>query len=106
VVTESTGLGFAAVARVTQKSWTACAVLDNLDFGLEAGGELELTCTICHEISSSHQPVVIDHVAEDAKFCAHHTPRLYNFESYISVPIFLADGSFFGTICALDPKPA
>ncbi|MBD8189324.1 MULTISPECIES: GAF domain-containing sensor histidine kinase [Pseudomonas syringae group] len=106
VVTESTGLGFAAVARVTQTSWTACAVLDNLDFGLEAGGELELTSTICHEISSSHQPVVIDHVAEDAKFCAHHTPRLYNFESYISVPIFLADGSFFGTICALDPKPA
>lgn len=106
VITESTGLGFAAVARVTEDSWTACAVLDNLGFGLKPGGELELTSTICHEIRSSHQPVVIDHVAEDELFCAHHTPRRYNFQSYISIPIFLTDGSFFGTICALDPKPA
>ncbi|AQL38952.1 GAF domain-containing sensor histidine kinase [Pseudomonas syringae] len=106
VITESTGLGFAAVARVTEDSWTACAVLDNLGFGLKPGGELELTSTICHEIRSSHKPVVIDHVAEDELFCAHHTPRRYNFQSYISIPIFLTDGSFFGTICALDPKPA
>ncbi|KPW15522.1 Sensor histidine kinase [Pseudomonas cannabina pv. alisalensis] len=106
VITESTGLGFAAIARVTESSWTACAVRDNLNFGLEPGGELELTSTICHEIRSSHQPVVIDHVAQDALFCEHHTPRLYNFQSYISVPVFLTDGSFFGTICALDPKPA
>ncbi|KTB86243.1 ATP-binding protein [Pseudomonas syringae] len=106
VITESTGLGFAAIARVTESSWTACAVLDNLSFGLKPGGELELTSTICHEIRSSHQPVVIDHVAKDALFCEHHTPRLYNFQSYISVPVFLTNGSFFGTICALDPKPA
>ncbi|GAO95432.1 sensor histidine kinase [Pseudomonas syringae pv. actinidiae] len=106
VITESTGLGFAAVARVTEDSWTACAVLDNLGFGLKPGGELELTSTICHEIRSSHKPVVIDHVAEDELFCAHHTPRRYNFQSYISIPIFLTNGSFFGTICALDPKPA
>lgn len=106
VITESTGLGFAAVARVTEHKWVACAVRDSLDFGLAPGGELELTSTICHEIRSSHQPVVIDHVAEDATFCLHHTPRLYKFQSYISVPIFLSSGAFFGTICALDPKPA
>ncbi len=106
VITESTGLGFAAIARVTESAWTACAVLDNLSFGLKPGGELELTSTICHEIRSSHKSVVIDHVAEDALFCEHHTPRLYNFQSYISVPVFLTNGSFFGTICALDPKPA
>lgn len=106
VIAESTGLGFAAVARVTETTWTACAVLDTLDFGLKPGGELELSSTICHEIRSSHKAVVIDHVAEDPLFCAHDTPRLYSFQSYISVPIFLSDGSFFGTICALDPKPA
>lgn len=106
VVTESTGLGFAAVARVTQTTWTACAVLDKLNFGLQAGGELELSSTICHEISLSHEPVVIDHVSQDTRFCEHHTPRTYNFQSYISVPIFLGDGRFFGTICALDPNPA
>lgn len=94
VITESTGLGFAAVARVTESTWMACAVLDKLDFGLKPGGELELSSTICHEIRSSHKAVVIDHVAEDQLFCEHHTPRLYNFQSYISVPIFLPNGTF------------
>jgi GAF domain-containing protein len=31
---------------------------------------------------------------------------MYGFQSYISVPIRRADGSFFGTLCAIDPKPA
>jgi signal transduction histidine kinase len=108
VISETTGLGFAAVARVTDTSWTACAVLDKLNFGLKPGGELELTTTICHEIQSSHlhEAVIIDHVSEDECYRLHHTPRIYQFESYIAVPVFLSDGSFFGTICALDPKPA
>jgi signal transduction histidine kinase len=108
VISETTGMGFAAVARVTDSSWTACAVLDKLGFGLQPGGELELTTTICHEIQTSHlhEPVIIDHVSEDDHYRLHHTPRLYKFQSYIAVPVFLSDGSFFGTICALDPKPA
>jgi GAF domain-containing protein len=31
---------------------------------------------------------------------------MYGFQSYISVPIVLANGSFFGTLCAIDPHPA
>lgn len=108
VISETTGMGFAAVARVTDSSWTACAVLDKLNFGLQPGGELELTSTICHEIQSSHlhEAVIIDCVNDDEKYRTHHTPRIYKFQSYISVPVFLSDGSFFGTICALDPEPA
>lgn len=106
VICESTGLRFAAVARVTENSWTACAVLDTLGFGLKVGGELDLTSTLCHEIRGSHQTIVIDKASEDELYCNHHTPRIYKFESYISVPVFRADGSSFGTICALDPLPA
>jgi signal transduction histidine kinase len=106
VVTQLTGMGFAAVARVTSERWLACAVRDELSFGLAPGGELELRTTICNEIRQSGQIVVIDHVSEDRVFCAHPTPRQYGFESYISVPIFRPGGEFFGTLCALDPKPA
>ncbi len=49
---------------------------------------------------------MIDHVAEDPAFCGHHTPARYGFQSYISMPIVLPDGTFFGTLCAIDPKPA
>lgn len=36
----------------------------------------------------------------------HATPKTYGFQSYISVPIFRKDGEFFGTLCAIDPRPA
>ncbi|MGB3122634.1 MAG: GAF domain-containing sensor histidine kinase [Pseudomonas sp.] len=106
VISDMTGLRFAAVARVTEDTWTACAVLDHLNFGLGVGGELDLTTTICHEIRGSHVSVVIDNASKDPLYHDHHTPRIYQFESYISVPVFHTDGRFFGTICALDPNPA
>ncbi len=69
------------------------------------GGELQVETTICHEIRQSHQGVVIDHVAEDPAYCGHHTPAMYGFQSYISMPILRRDGSMFGTLCAIDPNP-
>jgi signal transduction histidine kinase len=106
VICETTGMRFAAVARVTETSWTACAVLDSLGFGLDVGGELDVTTTLCHEIRASHQTIMIDKASEDDLYCHHHTPQIYQFESYISVPVLRSDGSFFGTICALDPNPS
>jgi signal transduction histidine kinase len=106
VVCRTTGMGFAAVARVTEDRWIACSVLDEIDFGLRPGSELKVETTICHEIRQSRQPVVINSVSEDDAWCKHATPAMYGFQSYISVPIILADGSFFGTLCAIDPRPA
>jgi PAS domain S-box-containing protein len=106
ILVESTGLGFAAVARVTETSWTACAVLDRIGFGLPVGGELEVATTFCSEIRASGTPIVFDKASEDAVYCTHPTPKMYGFESYIAVPIILRSGEVFGTICALDPKPA
>jgi signal transduction histidine kinase len=106
VVCRSTGMGFAAVARVTEQRWVCCAVRDEIEFGLTPGGELEVETTLCHEIRQSREAIIIDNVAEDAAFCRHHTPAKYGFQSYISTPIILADGTFFGTLCAIDPRPA
>jgi signal transduction histidine kinase len=106
VVCRSTGMGFAAVARVTEQRWVCCAMRDEIAFGLTPGGELDVETTICHEIRQSHEAVIIDHVAKDAAYCGHHTPAKYGFQSYISMPIMLADGTMFGTLCAIDPRPA
>jgi signal transduction histidine kinase len=105
VICHTTGMGFAAIARVTEDRWVACAVRDEIAFGLVAGGELEVQTTICHEIRQSGQAVVIDHVSEDPDFRGHHTPAQYGFQSYISQPIF-RNGEFFGTLCSIDPRPA
>jgi signal transduction histidine kinase len=105
IVCRMTGMRFAAVARVTEDRWIACSVRDDISFGLKAGGELKVESTICHEIRQNGKAVVIDHVAEDALYAHHHTPQTYGLQSYISMPIRLADGSFFGTLCAIDPEP-
>jgi signal transduction histidine kinase len=106
MVCHTTGLGFSAVARVTETRWVACAVRDLIGFGLEPGGELEIASTICNEIRDSGELVVIDDAQIDPIYCHHPTPKQYGFRSYISVPINLPDGRFFGTLCAIDPKPA
>lgn len=106
VICKTTGMGFAAVARVTSEQWIACSIHDEINFGLQPGGELVLETTICNEIRQTDAPIIINDVLEDPVFCDHHTPKLYGFRSYISIPIYRKEGGFFGTLCAIDPKPA
>jgi signal transduction histidine kinase len=105
VVGRMTGMGFVAIARVTSSQWVCCAVRDNINFGLPEGGELVVETTICNEIRQHGQTVVIDDVEVDGAFCNHPTPAMYGFRSYISAPIILADGTIWGTLCAIDPHP-
>jgi hypothetical protein len=42
VVCNTTGMGFAAIARVTPERWVCLASRDEIGFGLEPGGELEV----------------------------------------------------------------
>lgn len=106
VVCRITRMRFAAVARVTDARWVTCAVKDDLQFGLVPGAELRLETTICNEIRQHGKPVVIDDVSAHPTFCSHPTPAMYGFRSYISLPITLPNGAFFGTLCAIDREPA
>lgn len=106
IVCDVTGMGFSAVARVTSGTWTACAVQDSLGFGLVAGGQLGIDTTLCRESREARAPVVIDHASVDPLYREHRTPRIYGIESYISVPIILPSGEYFGNLCAIDRRPA
>lgn len=105
VVSEITGLRLALVARVTESSWTACAVLDRMDFGLSVGGQLDVATTLCSEVREARAPIVIEHASVDPDFCGHPTPKMYGFESYVAVPITRPNGVYFGNLCALDSRP-
>ncbi len=106
VLCRTTGMGFAAVARVTEDRWIACQARDQIAFGLGAGGELKVSTTICREVRARCEPVVIEHVAEDAQFREHPTPAMYGFQSYVSMPIVRRNGDLFGTLCAIGARPA
>lgn len=99
-------MGFAAVARVTEDKWITCTTKDHIAFGLQPGDELEVETTLCHEVRQKKESIFIDYVETDPEYFCHSTPLKYGFQSYVSVPIILKDGSFFGTLCAIDPKPA
>jgi GAF domain-containing protein len=104
-VCSATGMGFAAIARVTDQQWIACQILDKIDFGLDPGDELNIRQTICDEIRDSGEAVVFDDASDDIKWSRHPVPVIYGFKSYASFPVYLDDGSFFGTLCAIDPAP-
>lgn len=104
-VRESTGLRYTLIARVLPERWVACAVHDELDFGLGVGGELDVASTLCSVVRDTFEPVVIDEVRTDPLYCDHPTPKMYGFQSYVSVPIFRKNGEYFGNLCGLDPLP-
>ena len=101
-----TGMRFAAVARVTAGSWTACAVKDGINFGLEPGSQLDADTTLCIESRASGLPIVFNQASTDPRYCNHHAPKLYKIESYVSVPIVMQGGYHFGSLFALDPAPS
>ncbi|MDR6177997.1 MULTISPECIES: sensor histidine kinase [unclassified Pseudomonas] len=106
VVCDVSGLGVATVAEVTEQRWIACAVEDRIAFGLQPGAELDLESTLCNHVRSSHDAVIISDVTQNPTYCDHPAPGLYGWKSYLSVPVFRPNGTFFGTLCAFDPQPA
>lgn len=100
------GMGYVVIAHVTESRWVACAVSDEIGFGLGNGGELPIKTTLCNEVRQQRRAIAFDHASADPQWTGHPTPRLYGLESYIAVPIILADGAFFGTLCAIDRRPA
>jgi len=106
VLCETTGMRFAAVARVTENTWTACMVKDDINFGLTPGGQLDVKTTLCLESMKSNTPIVIDRASTNPQYRDHHTIKRYKIESYVSVPIVLTNGRYFGNLCAIDPAPA
>lgn len=104
-ICQATGMGFSAIARVTEERWIACQVEDRIEFGLDPGGELKISETICGEIRDSGTAVVFDDASDDIRWSRHPVPVIYGFKSYCSFPVYLNDGGFWGTLCAIDPEP-
>jgi signal transduction histidine kinase len=105
VLCETTGMRFAVVARVTGSMWTACAVRDDIQLGVKPGGQLAFRTNLAFESEASRTAIVVQHASADPRYGTCADPGVYHVESYISVPIFLPGGRYFGKLYALDPRP-
>jgi signal transduction histidine kinase len=106
VICRISNMGFAAIAEITGERWVACKVRDEAGLGIAVGDELNMNATFCQDVRTSGKGVAIDDTERDAVYCTSPLPAQFGFRSYISIPIVLADGSFFGTLCAIDRNPA
>ena len=95
-----TGAGFAAVARVTEHHWIVCALADGVGRGIAPGSVFECDGTLCHQARQSGETAILDGQNRD-RF---PVPAMASWQSYLSTPILLPDGSSAGTLCAIDPR--
>lgn len=100
-----TGMGYAAVTRISDLHWVACSVRDEIGFGAPVGTELPTEETLCNEIRLTGEPIVVPSAGGDYRHGAHPALGRYGMASYIAMPILLPDGRFFGTLLALDRVP-
>ncbi|MGP6089296.1 GAF domain-containing sensor histidine kinase [Antarctobacter jejuensis] len=101
----ATGMRFAAVARVTADRWVACRTVDETQFGLKSGDEIEIRSTFCQSVRDTAQKVLFNDSATDEVYANHPIALKFGIASYASLPIYRSDGSFFGTLCAIDREP-
>ncbi|MEO5951961.1 MAG: GAF domain-containing sensor histidine kinase, partial [Chloroflexia bacterium] len=62
--------------------------------------------TYCKVVGDSLAPLIVNNATEDPVYCDYPALQLYGINSYIAVPLNRVDGTPFGVVCALDPKPA
>jgi len=101
----ATNMRFAAVARVTADRWVTCRSVDEVNFGLAPGDEIEIDSTFCESVRVSGQRVMFNDVTTDDVYLNHPIAAKFGIVSYASIPIHRRDGSFFGTLCAIDTEP-
>ncbi|MEQ8897943.1 MAG: GAF domain-containing sensor histidine kinase [Roseovarius sp.] len=101
----ATNMRFAAVARVTADRWVACRTVDEVNFGLAEGDEIDIDSTFCQIVRASSEKVLFNDAGTDDLYKDHPIARKFGIVSYASIPIRRGDGSFFGTLCAIDTEP-
>lgn len=106
VLCEMTGMRCAMVACITGNWWVVCAVKDELQLGFVPGTTLPLAHTLCARSTGSAAPLMIPQASLDPRYRERAMVGRYGIESHFSVPIVLGDGQLFGSLCALDTRPA
>jgi hypothetical protein len=78
VVCECTGMRVAVVARIADTSWIACAVRDEINFGVKPGGRLAVGGALAFSTAPPRTPLMQRAIAapfyQPSAHCAHLIP--------------------------------
>ena len=68
------------------------------------GDEIEIGSTFCQTVRKTSEMIIFNEASSDPVYRDHPIAAAFGIVSYASVPIFRGDGSFFGTLCAIDTE--
>jgi diguanylate cyclase (GGDEF)-like protein len=74
-------------------------------YGIVPGTILRWADSLCFEMMQGHGPRIAPDASVVPAYAASPAARRIPISAYVGVPLTNADGSLFGTLCALDPKP-
>jgi signal transduction histidine kinase len=106
LICDMTSMRFAAVARIQGMEVTDCAVRDGLNFSVCTGSPLAFLAPMALRSHGLRDAVAIEQASRDPLVAAQLETPIGPMESFLSVPIILKSGRYFGALCAIDPNPA
>lgn len=93
LVTRTTGMRFAGIAKFTETDWIVCSAYDPIHLGIEAGDTLDLEITICSELRRDPKALFIPKNSEDSRYSIRPILERYRIESYeVFLSSFLTGG--------------
>ncbi|CAN7273030.1 sensor domain-containing diguanylate cyclase [Pseudoduganella sp. LjRoot289] len=99
-------LGFRSwmVTRTEGEDWIVLSA-DDEGYGIKAGQVFRWSDTCCSRMVLGQGPNVAPDAREVPVYARSPFGRQFDIGAYIGVPLRRADGSLFGTLCAIDPRP-
>jgi GAF domain-containing protein len=99
-------LGFSLwmVTRIDGDDWRIEHARDE-GYGLGPGDTFRWRDSYCYHMASGKGPRMAPDARSVACYARAPIGREFPISAYVGAPLFRADGSLFGTLCAIDPEP-
>ena len=90
------------ISRIHDNQWEAIEACAD-DSKITKGNIIDERLTYCHQVISSHEPLIIEH-AGTSEWRIHPGYELTHWETYLGVPIYV-DNQIYGTLGFASPTP-
>lgn len=98
------GFGLWMVTRTQVNDWIVLAAEDQ-KYGVTPGQVFNWADSFCSRMVQGHGPQVAPEAGQIPAYAEAPISGQIPIGAYIGVPIYLTEGSLFGTLCAVDPLP-
>ena len=92
------------VTRTDGKDWIVLFA-DDHGYGVKAGQVYSWAETLCSRMVEGQGPHIAPDVASEPAYAQSPITGKITIGAYVGVPLRRADGTLFGTLCAIDPEP-